>query len=162
MPPVLLIDIDRIDLTQTVFDAQAIEQFNPQRGPMRHLDGICWAQADHPEYGLSAVGYKDCTADEFWVDGHIPGRPLLPGVLMIETAAQLAAFMIKHFRKEPGFLGFLGCDKVKFRGQVQPGQRLYIVGHEISYRPGRRFVCATQGLCDGELVYEGQITGMPF
>jgi 3-hydroxyacyl-[acyl-carrier-protein] dehydratase len=162
MPPSLLINLDQIDLTTVEYGVDVIEQTNPQRGAMRHLDGICWARANDPVYGLSAVGFKDVRDNEFWVPGHIPGRPLLPGVLMIETAAQLAAFMIKRFREEPGFLGFLGCDKVKFRGQVPPGNRLYIVGHEISYRPGRRFICATQGICNRELVFEGQITGIPF
>lgn len=161
MPPQLLIDLDRIDLSQIVFDVEAIEQLNPQRGAMRQLDGICWA-TNAPEYGLTAVGFKDCREDEFWVPGHIPGRPLLPGVLMIEAAAQIAAFMIKKFRDEPGFLGFVGCENVKFRGQVSPGQRLYVLGHEIEYRARRRFVCTTQAVCEGELVFEGTIKGMSF
>jgi len=161
MPPTLLIDPSEIDFDVVQFGVDVIEDINPQRGDMRHLDGICWAQGDHPKYGLSAVGFKDCTEDEFWVPGHIPGRRLLPGVIMIEVAAQLAAFMIKRFRGETGFLGFLGCDKVKFRGQVPPGKRLYILGQEIRYRKNRLFVCSTQGLCDGDLVFEAQITGMP-
>lgn len=159
MPPQLLFDLDSIDLDHVAYDAATIEACNPQRGAMRQLDGVCWGH--HPtEVGLAAVGFKDCHADEFWVPGHIPGRPLMPGVLMIESAAQLAAFMIKLFREEPGFLGFLGCDNVKFRGQVQPGQRLYILGKEIEYRRRRRFVCETQAVCEGEIVFEGTITGM--
>ena len=161
MPPTLLINLDDIDLNHVQLDVAEIERINPQRGDMRHLDGVSWAQSDHPVYGLSAVGFKDCRDDEFWVPGHIPGRPLLPGVIMIETAAQLASLMIKEFRQDKGFLGFVGCNNVKFRGQVTPGQRLYIVGLETKYRAGRRFICATQGICDGELVFEAEITGMP-
>ncbi len=158
MPPNLLMDISEVDLDHVKYGVADIEAVNPQRGDMRHLDGICWSEFS--ERGLAAVGFKDCRADEFWVPGHIPGRPLLPGVLMIESAAQLAAFMIKKFREEEGFLGFLGCNEVKFRGQVEPGQRFYIIGHEIDYRRGRRFRCTTQGLCDGKVVFEGLINGM--
>lgn len=158
MPPIYLLDLKEYDLNQVMFGPADLERANPQRGDMRQLDGICWAgfKGEH----MVAVGFKDCRSDEFWVPGHIPGRPLLPGVLMIEAAAQLAAFMIKEFRKEPGFLGFVGCDEVKFRGQVAPGQRLYILGQETEYRPGRRFTCRTQGLCEDKLVFESTIRGM--
>jgi len=158
MPRNLLIDLDAIALDHVVHDVDEINQYNPQRGDMRHLDGVCWAE--FTETSLAAVGFKDCRDDEFWVPGHIPGRPLLPGVLMIESAAQLAAFMIKKYREEPGFLGFTGCTDVKFRGQVNPGQRFYILGHETEYRAGRRFRCLTQGVCEGRLVFEGVINGM--
>ena len=161
MPPQLLIDLERVDLDRIAYDVPGIERYNPHRGAMRQLDSICRAAEDE-EYGLHAVGFKDCRDEEFWVPGHIPGRPLLPGVLMIEAAAQLASFMIKLYRDEPGFLGFLGCDEVKFRGQVKPGQRLYILGHETEYRHRRRFVCRTQAVCEGELVFEGTIKGMSF
>ncbi len=158
MPPTLLFDLSDIDLDHVLYGVDEIEAINPQRGDMRQLDAVCWAR--HGESSLAAAGFKDCREDEFWVPGHIPGRPLLPGVLMIESAAQLAAFMIKKFRQEPGFLGFLGCSDIKFRGQVTPGQRFYIIGHETDYRPGRRFRCVTQGLCEGKVVFEGVIHGM--
>jgi 3-hydroxyacyl-[acyl-carrier-protein] dehydratase len=160
MPPPLLIDLDAIDLTQVLYNAHDLEEFIPQRGDMMHVDGVIWA--DDPKIRLAAVGYKDVRDDEFWVPGHIPGRPLLPGVLMIEAAAQLASFLMKKYRREPGFLGFVGCDNVKFRGQVSPGHRLYILGHETQYKPGRRFVCAAQGVVEGKLVFEAEITGMSF
>jgi len=156
-----LLDLNQYDLNTDQIDAAGIEACNPQRGDMRHLDGICYAEL-HPEKGLIAIGYKDVRQEEFWVPGHIPGRPLLPGVIMIETAAQLASFMVKKYRQEAGFLGFVGCEGVKFRGQVVPGDKLYIVGHETTYRKGRRFTCDTQGYVDGKLVFEGTIKGMAF
>jgi 3-hydroxyacyl-[acyl-carrier-protein] dehydratase len=156
-----LLDLNQYDLTTDQIEAAGIEAINPQRGDMRHLDGICYAEL-HAEKGLIAIGYKNVRADEFWVPGHIPDRPLLPGVIMIEAAAQLASFMVKNFRKEEGFLGFVGCENVKFRGQVVPGDRLVIVGHETSYRKGRRFACDTQGFVEGKLVFEGTIKGMAF
>jgi len=156
-----LFEFDQYDLNAVQIDAAGIEAINPQRGEMRHLDGICYAAVDD-ERGLHAIGFKDVGDDEFWVPGHIPGRPLLPGVIMIEAAAQLASFMVKNYHDEAGFLGFVGCENVKFRGQVVPGDRFYIVGRETGYRRGRRFTCDTQGYVDDKLVFEGTIKGMAF
>jgi 3-hydroxyacyl-[acyl-carrier-protein] dehydratase len=108
----------------------------------------------------AVLGYKDVRDDEFWVPGHIPGRPLLPGVIMIEAAAQLAAYVMRQRFPHVGFVGFTGCDAVKFRGQVPPGKRFYLLGKEYQFKP-RRFICAAQGVVDDTLVFEAQITGMP-
>ena len=105
MPPSLLFDIAGIDLERVVADQEAIRRFNPQRGDMEHLNGINWFD---PKGKI--VGYKDCRPDEFWVPGHIPGRPLLPGVLMIESAAQLASYFVKAVLHWEGFIGFGGVE----------------------------------------------------
>ena len=105
------------------------------------------------------AGYRDVKADEFWVRCHIPGRPIFPGVLMIETAAQMVSYYVMSLNPDKGFMGFGGVDDVKFRGVVEPGHRLIMVGKLIEYRP-RRCIGATQGYVDGKLVYEGTITGL--
>jgi len=156
MAPTLLLDIESFDLSQTVQDVAAIEAVNPHRPPMRLLDGVLW-ESDDLTYG---VAYHDVRDDEFWVEGHIPGRPLFPGVLMIEAAAQLASFMVLRRLPDCDFLGFAGVDNVKFRGQVVPGDRLYILMVETEFRR-RRFVSNTQGVVDGTIVFEAEITGMP-
>lgn len=156
MPPTFLLDLSAIDLDARVASREDIEAVNPQRGQMQHLDGIIWID----DAKSAVVGYKDVTDDEFWVPGHIPGRPLLPGVIMIEAAAQLAAWTMKQRRPELEFVGFVGCSDVKFRQQVTPGNRLYLIGKEHQFK-ARRFICNCQGLVDGELVFEAQITGMP-
>jgi len=107
-----------------------------------------------------AVAWRDVRDDEFWVPGHIPGRPLFPGVLMIEAAAQLASFMVLRRLPDHDFLGFAGVDDVKFRGQVVPGDRLYVLMEQTEFRR-RRCICNTQGLVRGEIVFEATITGMP-
>ena len=87
MPPQLLYDVSGIDLNRILFDQEAIRRRNPQRGHMEQLDAIVYADGNLGRI----IGYKDTHENEFWVPGHIPGRPLLPGVLMIECAAQVAS-----------------------------------------------------------------------
>ena len=74
MPPQLLYDISGIDLDNVIHGPEDIRAVNPQRGDMEHLDGIV-----HVGDKGDIIGFKDVRDDEFWVEGHIPGRPLLPG-----------------------------------------------------------------------------------
>ena len=155
MVPSLLFDISEIDLDEVIIDAKDIEAVNPHRDVMRMIDGIIHVTDDY----LHVVASRDVRDDEFWVPGHIPGRPIFPGVLMIEAAAQLASYLFLK-RNDRGFMGFSAADDVKFRGQVVPGDRLILVGLVTEYRP-RRAKCAVQGLVRGQMVFEGLITGMP-
>lgn len=152
--PKLLFDIAGIDLGRILFDQEAIRAVNPQRGDMEQLNAIVWA--DSAAHRI--VGYKDVRPDEFWVSGHIPGRPLMPGVLMIEAAAQLASFYTRHYAGWKGFIGFGGVDDVKFRQQVPPGRRLYLLG-ERAWERHRRLCCLVQGMVDGNIAFEAAITG---
>jgi 3-hydroxyacyl-[acyl-carrier-protein] dehydratase len=154
MPPKLIFDITGVDLNGVLFDQQAIREVNPQRGHMEMLNGITWAD---PADGR-IIGYKDVRLDEFWAEGHIPGRPLFPGVLMIEAGAQLASFYTRQYVGWKGFIGFGGVDEVKFRQQVVPGDRLYILGQKLWERH-RRIFCRVQGLVAGNLAFEAAITG---
>ena len=154
MPPQLLYDISQIDLNQIVFDQEAVRAANPQRGDMEQLNGIVYSS---PEEG-KIIGYKDVRHDEFWIAGHIPGRPLLPGVLMIEAGAQLASFYTRTYIGWKGFIGFGGADEIRFRQPVEPGCRLYIVGLKIWERH-RRICCKVQGLVNGNQVFEASILG---
>ena len=95
------------------------------------------------------------------VAGHIPGRPLLPGVLMIEAGAQLASFYTRTYVGWKGFIGFGGVDEVKFRMQVPPGVRMYILGKKLWERH-HRIYCNVQGWVDGNLAFEAGITGTEF
>lgn len=156
MAPTTLIDLTSIDLSQRIMGIPEIEKVNPQRGHMRHLDGITYMSPDR----TAGIGFKDVHADEFWVPGHIPGRPLLPGVLMIEAAAQLSAFFMKLKKPELNFVGFVGADNIKFRGQVVPGDKLFIIVKEVEFRP-RRLICDSQGVVNGTVVFEARIAGMP-
>lgn len=158
MPPPLLLDLDAIDLHCVAYDIAAIEKINPHRYEMRHLDGIIFEDRKAGTF----LGYKNVRQDEFWVRGHIPGRPVMPGVIMIEAAAQLASFFAHIISKHntDRFVGFGGIEKAKFRGTVTPPARLYLLGKLLENRP-RRFVCDTQGVVDGKMVFEAKIVGMP-
>jgi 3-hydroxyacyl-[acyl-carrier-protein] dehydratase len=157
MPPKALFDVSALDLQRVQFDAAAIEAVNPHRGHMRMLDGVIYEAQDRK----SAVAFKDVRPDEFWVAGHIPGRPLFPGVLMIEAAAQLASFVtLRQLAEGHGlFMGFVEANAAKFRAQVVPGDRLLLLAREAETRR-RRIVCEAQGWVRDALVFEVTVTGM--
>src|SRR3954470_6288579 len=140
MPPQFVFDVSQIDLNRVVYDQEAIRAANPQRADMEMLNAIVYAE---PSLGR-IVGYKDVRSDEFWVPGHIPGRPLFPGVLMIEAAAQLASFYTRRFVGWKGFIGFGGVEECKFRQQVVPPCRLHLLGLKMWERH-HRIGCRVQG-----------------
>jgi len=156
MAPPLLFDLSKIDLTAApVFDKEAILRVNPQRFEMQNLDGILWYDKEK----FLILGYKDVAMDEFWVRGHIPGRPLMPGVIMIEAGAQLSSFFVKHVYELAGFIGFAGIVSAKFRAVVEPGQRLYLLA-EITDFGRRKYTCSIQGVAAGNLVFEAVVSGL--
>lgn len=155
MPAELLVDLAQLDPHQVALSREEVGAILPQTGDMRQLDWVTHVSAAVD----LAIGVKQVRDDEFWVEGHIPGRPLFPGVLMIEAAAQLSSVLYRLKIGNDSFVGFTRCDGVAFRGQVVPGDRLDLVARELEFKP-RRFVCQTQGLVGGRLVFEAKITGM--
>ncbi len=156
MAPQLLFDISGVDYDHVAYDAEAIEKVNPHRGAMRLIDKIVYA-TDDLQYTMASRDIRD---DEFWVPGHIPGRPIFPGVLMVEAGAQLASFVCLS-KQGIEFMGFAGLEDVKFRGQVVPGDKLYILCELVELR-ARRSKSRVQGVVDGRLAFEAMIIGMPF
>lgn len=156
MPPPVILPPSQIDMTNIIADREAIRRFNPQRHEFELLDGVLLVDRERS----IIAGYHDIREDGFWVRGHIPGRPLFPGVLMIETAAQLCSYMFSSTFNDNRFLGFAGVDGVKFRGAITPPARLVIIGQVNSIKP-RRMICYLQGFVGDEMVFEGEITGMP-
>ncbi len=156
MPPVLLIDPTAIDTSRVLADREEIAKHNPQRFEMVQLTAIVSVDV---EKSLT-VGFKDVKADEFWVRGHMPGYPLLPGVLMCEAAAQLCSFFCGYIRLlKSGFVGFGGMEDVRFRGQVRPGDRLVLVAKASRiHRRQPMFDC--QGFVGPNLVFHGKIIGV--
>ncbi len=155
MPPKPIFDLSLIDPDKIIADREGVCEVNPHRFEFQQLDGMYYLD---PELRQLA-GFRDLKEDEFWVRGHIPGRPIFPGALMIETAAQLVSYFMMSQSPDGGFMGFAGVDKVKFRGAVVPGQRIIMIGRLTETRR-RRCVGVTQAYVDGRLVYEGIITGI--
>ena len=159
MPPRALIPLETLDLDRVVADIEAIRRVNPQRYEMEQLSRIVHYD---PEAG-SVAGVLDVAEEPFWARGHIPGRPLMPGVVMIEAAAQLCSWAVRQVYDPDAygdrFFGFGGIDDVKFRGTVFPGQQMVILGVKDEVRP-RRAVFATQGWVEGRMVFQAKITGM--
>jgi 3-hydroxyacyl-[acyl-carrier-protein] dehydratase len=152
MPPVFLYDLSALDLTRDEGDIELIRKFNPQRHEFEQLSALVKSFDD----GL--IARRDIGHDEFWTRGHIPGRPLYPGVLQIEAAAQAASLFTRYVFKWEGFIGFGAADAIKFRAPVLPGNRLYVmVKHQ--WNRHRRIHCKAQGIVDGNLAFEAEITG---
>ncbi|GAC1463240.1 MAG: 3-hydroxyacyl-ACP dehydratase FabZ family protein [Isosphaeraceae bacterium] len=157
MPPLALIDPETIDTSRVLVDRTAIREGNPQRFEMEQLTGIVMMDFDQH----LIIGYKDVEPDEFWVRGHVPGFPLMPGVLICEAAAQLCSyycFIIKIV--EDGFLGFGGMEDVRFRGPVRIGDRLILVS-KASKVNRRQTIFETQGFVENNMVYHGRVIGVP-
>lgn len=158
MPPPALMDMAQLDCSRVLFTRPQIYTILPQAGGFSQLDGIIHLNV---QAGICA-GYRDVRPDEWWCPVHLPGNPIFPGVLMMETAAQLAAFAQHHIAPagDGVFMGFGGVDRAKFRGSVVPPSRIILVGKMVEAR-SRRFVCDVQAHLDGAMVFEGLITGMP-
>jgi 3-hydroxyacyl-[acyl-carrier-protein] dehydratase len=150
-----ILDLSTIDISNVVISVEKVGEIIPQTGDMRQLDYIAYVSDDKQ----TAVGIKEVKKDEFWIAGHIPGRPIYPGVLMIEAAAQLSSILYHLNAEVTRFMGFTRCDKCSFRGQVAPGDTLAIISIIRKFQR-RRFVCDAQGYVDGKFIYEVQITGM--
>jgi 3-hydroxyacyl-[acyl-carrier-protein] dehydratase len=156
MPSPLLFDLMQIDLKATpVFEKEAILKVNPQNFEMQQLDGIIWFDKEK----RLILGYKDVTENEFWVRGHIPGRPMMPGVIMVECAAQLLSFFVRYILGVEGFIGFMGIESAKFRSPVMPVSRLYLLGHLTAVR-SRLYSAYIQGVVNDALVFETNVSGM--
>lgn len=155
MPPPLIFDPQKYDLSKTILTREQIYEMLPHREEFMQLDGVHALDLERREI----VGFRDVRADEWWAKGHVPGRPIFPGVLMVETAAHLASAFFIAATQLKRFIAFSGMDAVKFRGAVYPPARLLILAKATAVKT-RRVSIDSQALVEGKLVFEGKITGM--
>jgi 3-hydroxyacyl-[acyl-carrier-protein] dehydratase len=154
----LIIDFADYDLDRVIADQAEIRRLNLQRFEMEQLTAIVHEDMERK----ICVGYKDVTHDEFWVRGHMPGFPLMPGVVMCEAAAQLCSYYVQRFDlMGTRAVGFGGLDEVRFRAPVAPGCRLVLVAQLLRCRPKVLITSRFQGFVNQALVVEGVIKGVP-
>lgn len=152
----LILDFSEYDLDRVIADLEQIRRYNLQRFEMEQLSAVCYEDLERK----ICAGYRDLARDEFWVRGHMPGMPLMPGVLMCEAAAQLASYFSRKYGLVQELIGFGGLDEVRFRGVVRPGQRLVVVVRLLKIRQAM-MTAEFQNFVDRSLVCEGTLKGVP-
>ncbi len=106
----------------TILDAVQIQEIIPHRYPFLLVDRIV-----EIEYGKRSVGLKNVTINEPFFQGHFPGYPVMPGVLIVEALAQVGAVAILGKEENKGKLAFFaGIDNFRFKEQVTPGDTLVL------------------------------------
>jgi 3-hydroxyacyl-[acyl-carrier-protein] dehydratase len=153
-----IVDPTTLDFSRVLADTEEIRKWNPQRFEMEQLTAII-----HEDPVRNAcVGYKEITDEEFWVRGHMPGMPLMPGVVMLEAVAQVCCYFAhKYDLLGTSMVGFGGLEEVRFRDPVVPGDRLVVMCELLKARRNRLIVCRFQGAVEGNLVLEGILKGIP-
>jgi 3-hydroxyacyl-[acyl-carrier-protein] dehydratase len=151
-------DVTTLDFSKPVAGIEQIRATIPHRFEMELLTGIVYLD---PARKL-IVGYKDLTRNDFWVRGHMPNYPLLPGVLMCEAAAQLCCYYsISQKVNEPDIVMALGgIEETRFLRPVRPGERLVLVGHGVKvHRRMTKF--HTVGYVGAEKTFVTRVIGVP-
>lgn len=140
-----------------VMDIQEILRYLPQRYPILMIDRVI----DLVE-GKSITAIKNVTVNEPYFLGHFPGKPIMPGVLILETMAQatgILAFYSNKERNKEGFLYlFAGVDNARFKRPVVPGDQLYIEAHVLRVK-GDIWKCKVTAKVDDELACEAELMG---
>ena len=153
-----IIDPALLDFDHPIADIEGIREMNPQRFEMEQLTAILYEDLDEK----SCAAFKEITENEFWVRGHMPGMPLMPGVVMLEAVAQVSSYFTqKHDLLGAEIVGFGGLDDVRFRGVVTPGDKLVLMVKMVKNRRGRMIVAAFQGVVGNNIVVEGTLRGIP-
>lgn len=139
------------------FDITRIQELLPHRFPFLLVDRVT-----EIEPGVRAAGIKQVTINEWFFQGHFPGRPVMPGVLIVEALAQAAGILAVESLGLAGsgkLVYFMAIDGAKFRVPVEPGVLLRL---EVEFVQKRATVCkfAGRALIEGKLAAEANFTAM--
>ena len=136
-----------------MLNQEQIKKIIPQRDPFLMIDEV-------EEYipGESCTAYKNVSPEEYYFQGHFPGNPIMPGVLMVEALAQTGAVAILSLPENQGKNDlFGGIDKLKFKKQVVPGDRLKLQVNIIK-KKGPIGVGEAIATVDGKIAVKGELT----
>ncbi len=152
------VDLSLLDLNNPIAGLEEIRGLNRQRFEMEQLTGILYEESKSG----TCAGYLQTSDDDFWARGHMPGMPIMPGVMMLESVAQLCSYFIqRHDLLGAELVGFGGMDEVRFRGVVLPGDALIVMIRLVRVRRNRMIVADFQGIVAGNIVVDGVIRGIP-
>ena len=127
-------------MTNPVLTAEQIHQLLPHRYPFDLVDRII----EHIP-GEKAVGIKNVTFNEPYFPGHIPGHPLMPGVLQLESMAQVGGTILMQIPELKGkFFAYAGIDKARFRRPIVPGDRLIMTVELLNLKRNRIAKCSVK------------------
>ena len=138
---------------QLPIDVKGIMAILPHRYPFLLVDRIV-----EVEQGKNITGIKNVTMNEPFFQGHFPGEPVMPGVLILEAMAQVGSILVCLSDREMiGHLAyFAGVDKARFRRIVRPGDQL-VLKLEMLKQRGRVIKMAGQAMVDGQLATEAEL-----
>jgi beta-hydroxyacyl-ACP dehydratase FabZ len=153
----LVREMVRVAVKETsVLGIEEIMKVLPHRYPFLLVDRILEMEA-----GKRIVGLKNVTINEPFFQGHFPGHPIMPGVLIIEAMAQVGGMLLMGGIDgvESKVVYFMSLDNVKFRRPVKPGDQLRF---ELEMTQMRGMICKMRGVAkvDGEVAAEADMAAM--